>query len=457
MKFQLLSRKFAFVFIVLTFSNLGFSQLLPSIGVDTLPNDSDPICSYPIPVAPDMTFDSYPFFNGDLIPNFTLYDLNGDSLNMQSLLSNGKPVVIVALNYTCPYVRNKVPIYNDILATYGSQVEIIGIYQLEAHPDNDYSPNSGTYGNVSANVNAGIVIDQHATYLDRKLAAQQLITNEGLNIPVYMDGPCNEWWDAFGPGPATGYIIKPDGTVFVKHGWFDKIANGHDIYCDLDSLFGIQCNGTVPDGQFTLNLTTNDTVYGQPGTTIDCEADLINNSGGAVLIEIVRDQNNMDIGWTSAICADICLNETADTYSFLLADSTTQHFYMHFYSDALTEGESNTKMVFRNANDFSNQYIQDFYAVSSFAASVDDLYQEGPSFSVAPNPFLEFVSIKIDNNQKINSIRLVSISGNVVREIPNVNASSFQLEAIGVPSGIYFIELELNNGTTGRQKVIIVD
>jgi hypothetical protein len=25
--------------------------------------------------------------------------------------------VIVALNITCPYVRNKVPIYNDILAT----------------------------------------------------------------------------------------------------------------------------------------------------------------------------------------------------------------------------------------------------------------------------------------------------------------------------------------------------
>jgi hypothetical protein len=96
---------------------LASAQLQPSIGVGSVPDDSDTVCSYPIPVNPDMTFNSYPFFAGDSIPDFTLYDLNGDSMNMATRLTFGKPVVIVALNITCPYVRNKVPIYNDILAT----------------------------------------------------------------------------------------------------------------------------------------------------------------------------------------------------------------------------------------------------------------------------------------------------------------------------------------------------
>jgi hypothetical protein len=35
-------------------------------------------------------------------------------------------------------------------------------------------------------VQEGIVVDQHDTYLDRKLATQDLINSTGLNIPVYM-------------------------------------------------------------------------------------------------------------------------------------------------------------------------------------------------------------------------------------------------------------------------------
>ncbi len=70
--------------------------LKPHIGVNSLPNDADPICGYPMPVNPDMTFDSYPYTSEDTIPNFTLYDLNGDSMNMAELLSFGKPVVIIS-------------------------------------------------------------------------------------------------------------------------------------------------------------------------------------------------------------------------------------------------------------------------------------------------------------------------------------------------------------------------
>lgn len=434
---------------ILIAPSMLLAQLKPSIGVSSLPGDNEPICSYPMPVNPDMTFDSYPFFSGDTIPDFTFYDLDDNPMNMATQLTNGKPIVIVGLNYTCPYVRNQVPIYNDILDNYSDLVDIIGIYHLEAHPDDNFSPNSGTFGNVSVNVNQGIVVNQHSTYLERKEAAQDLINATGLNIPVYIDGPCNEWWTNFGPGPATGYIIKPNGTVFVKHGWFDKYANGHDIYCDIDELFGTICNGSTPDGQFTFALTTNDTIYGAVGTTIDGEADLVNNSASDVLIEIDRNQNDLDAGWETAICADICLTPTADSYIFLLPAGVTQHFYMHFYSDSNTPGQSHTKMAFRNVNDFSNQYVQDFYAFSSETTGIEEADKNIQSLTVFPNPTsdqniqISFSSTYVDS-YTFSLLNQYGQTVNVFYQNKTIGngEQSYSLNLEGIPSGMYFISVE---------------
>ncbi|HHZ65986.1 MAG TPA: T9SS type A sorting domain-containing protein [Flavobacteriales bacterium] len=457
MIFKMFTKGFLIGAALITCSPIVNAQaiLLPSIGVGALPNDADTVCGYPIPVNPDMTFDSYPFAAGDTIPNFTLYDLNGDSINMADLLGYGKPVVIVALNYTCPYVRNKVTIYNDIMVSYSNQVTIIGIYQLEAHPDDDYSPNSGTFGNVSANVNQGIVVNQHATYAARKAAAQDLITNEGLNIPVYMDGPCNEWWTNFGPGPATGYIINANGTVFVKHGWFDKIANGHDIYCDLDSLFGVTCSGASPTGDFTMMLTTNDTVVGYPGTTIDVEADLINTSGADVLIEIERDQNNLSAGWESAICADICLNPQGTLYTFLLKDGETQHFWLHFYSDPSAEGQGSARMSFTNVNDFSNQYVVDMHAISEYAALSIREPEMNDLVNVFPNPFSTSVTIAMQSNLNISSIEIYDVSGQLVHMQLNIDDSKISLARRNLSPGMYYLAIEASDGSVGRQKIVV--
>jgi len=211
------TRRFLFWSLFITFPFLLVAQpiLEPTIGIEALPNDAETICGYPVPMNPDMTFDSYPIFPGATIPDFTFYDLNGNSINIAERLSNGKPIVLVGLNYTCPYVRNKVSIYNDIMTSYGNLVDIIGIYHLEAHPNDDFSPNSGTYGNVAANVNAGIVVDQHKTYLDRKIAAQDFIDATGLNIPVLLDGPCNDMVDQF--------WARPGIRIYHQTGW-DRIC-----------------------------------------------------------------------------------------------------------------------------------------------------------------------------------------------------------------------------------------
>ncbi len=438
-----------------TVTNFTFAQveLGPHIGVDDLPDNTDVICGYPIPDSPDMTFNSYPFFAGETIPDFTLYDLDDNAMNMATLLDEGKPIVIVALNFTCPYIRNQVDTYNDILASYADEVTIVGIYQLEAHPDDDYSPNSGSYGNVAVNEDAGIVINQHQTYLDRKTAAQDFIDYTDIEIPIYMDGPCNEWWESFGPGPATGYIIRPNGKVFVKHGWFDKEANGHDIYCDLDSLlYDTSCDVEPLDGDFTLEMTTGETVYGLPGETIDAECDLINSSDEDVLIEIIREENDLDLGWTSAICADICLDPGSDYYEFILPAGTTQHFYMHFYSDGGVPGSGHTKMTFRNVEDFSNQYVKDFYAHSSLSGINEET---NSIINVYPNPNTGHFSIRTADNETISTIIIYDISGKIVFEMHELSTTEMTIDQPYLTAGLYYLEVYSSDELLGRERVVV--
>ena len=81
-----------FFFLVLS-SFILLAQTLtlkPSIGISALPNDADAICTIPVYLDPDGSFETPGPQVGDTIPDFTLYDLNGDSINMKTELLKGK-------------------------------------------------------------------------------------------------------------------------------------------------------------------------------------------------------------------------------------------------------------------------------------------------------------------------------------------------------------------------------
>jgi hypothetical protein len=240
----------------------------------------------------------------------------------------------------------------------------------------------------------------------------------------------------------------------VKHGWFDKAANGHDIYCDLDSLFGTTCTGTTPSGDFILNMLTSDSVYGGLAATIDGEAEMVNNTSSDVLIEIIRDQNNLDPGWSTALCADICLDTASTTANFLLPAGQTQHFSMHFYSDSFTQGQGNTKIIFRNVNDFSNQYVQDFHAFSG-TVGLEEAGAAANLINIYPNPFTNSLTISCSSEGQISTLNIYSISGRLMRQETGLSANKVTLFRDWMASGIYFAEvLNATGNIIGREKVI---
>lgn len=109
--------------------------------------------------------------------------------------------------------------------------------------------------------------------------------------------------------------------------------------------------------------------------------------------------------------------------------------------------------VRESANHFENPTNQMGYGIPNFEEaynallSVSDLSSES-SISVYPNPANDIVNIQSD--KEIKSVQLISVEGKVVRK----NSNSTQINLNGLPSGIYFLKIELQNGRIQFEKVV---
>ena len=92
------------VFVCIGLSSFSQVQLLPSIGLSTQSQDTDSVCS----IIPRQQGNPWsPIAAGDTMADFTLWDINGNSITLSSVLNSGKRALIVSGSYTCPIFRNQ--------------------------------------------------------------------------------------------------------------------------------------------------------------------------------------------------------------------------------------------------------------------------------------------------------------------------------------------------------------
>ena len=134
-------KKILFVIISL-FVNIAFSQvqLLPSIGLNSEPQDADSVCTI-IPRSQGNPW--IPVNAGDTMADFTLWDINGDSVTLSSVLTSGKRVLMVSGSYTCPIFRDHMTDLNAVAAQFSNEIECFVVYTAEAHPTGSPKPSSG--------------------------------------------------------------------------------------------------------------------------------------------------------------------------------------------------------------------------------------------------------------------------------------------------------------------------
>lgn len=404
------------------------AQLLPGIGLNQLPADNDLICPIPWYLG---SFYASGLTEGSMAPDFKLYDLNGDSLVLSEKLALGKPVLLVAGSLTCPVFMNKLSTINQVINTYGNQIQVVVVYTLEAHPT-DTSVYFGYVNIGSSNQSAGILFPQPTTYGERKMMVDTLSYWGTCNAPIFIDGPCNEWWSTFGPAPNNAYLIDTSGLIVAKHGWFHR--NDDNIFCDIDSLLGSSsglCSSSSNAGAFQLQVL-NQSVTGAPGNILYDFAHIVNSGSDPVTIGVKKLQQNLPANWQTAFCADVCYSPNDDSITLILAPQDTLLFSLDFITASVPDSGS-VKVGFRNTNDLTNFFQVNFKA-RTFPTSISETAEL--AIQLYPNPTSDF--LKIEHKGKDIQLKLFSMHGEMLRGPVSSNAMDMR----GLPPGLYFVYIK---------------
>ena len=409
--------------------------LKPTIGVIAEPQDTDTICTIPVYTG---SFYTSGLQAGDTAFDFKLYSVNGDSIVLSQLLSTGKPVLIVNGNYTCPVYRNKVPMINQVVSAYAGLINVVIVNTVEAHPT-DISPYFGFVNVGTANTNAGILFPQPTTYLERKNMVDTMLANMTINAPVYLDGPCNNFWYVYGPAPNNAYLIRPNGIIFAKHGWFDRNPTDY-ILCDIDSLlYNTPCTQGNGAGNFSI-IQYDSLVTGTAGNILYGYTDIINTSNNTITVSAKKLQKNYSANWQTAFCADVCYSPTDDSITFTIPAMDTMHFSIDFITNAVPDS-GDIRIGLRNVNNVSNQYAIKVKA-KTFSPNALVEVSHVQAMQVFPNPATN--SIRVQLKQPLSSKAKVAVMDICGREvyIGQMDGSIYDVPIQTLPSGVYFIKVE---------------
>ncbi len=439
----------AILYLILgTLSSLQITaqSLKPFIGLNTAPNPEDSMCAI---VNYLGGFGASGYKVGDTVHDFTLYDKDSNPLSLSTRLKAGKPVLLISSSYTCPVFRGKIPEINQLQAQFGSQLEIYIIYTVEAHPDKDISPYFGRVNTGSSNINSGILYRQPVIYADRLAILNDMLTKVSIDVPVYVDGPCNEWWYHFGPAPNNATLIDPNGIVRVKHAWFDRSPD--DIFCDVRKYFdpGASCD-SIPSGvgNFTFTMVTDTLVSGFTNSTFYAVGTLQNTTKIPMTIEVRRLQNNMPAGWSSSMCLDVCYPTTTDSTRITLKGNEKMDMIIDFFSGPVP-AKGSVRIGMRNVDNTQNRAFMQVTAVTQELTSTDDKNVTETDLLIYPQPSNTYFRIL---SKEYSQYMLFDEKG-IIHQSGHFDETK-SIQRNHLPSGMYFLKLNSEDGKVAYRKVI---
>ena len=418
-------RNYIILFIsIITYSAFSQVQLLNTIGINNEPLDSDSICS----ITPRAQGNPWTQISiGDTMADFKLFDINGDSIILSEVLNSGKRVLMIAGSYTCPIFRDHMSDLNAVAAQYGNDIECFSVYTAEAHPTASPMPSSGNINPTNPPYH------QPNTYGERKTILQDLYNGANgppsgnyipvtVNVPIYIDGTCNEWWQYYN-GPNNAYLIDTNGILFAYHNWFNNSnpPNGSptNIWCDIDSMLnvnsGLCTSVTSLSGTFDFQIKPYSSIptYGNPGDIIDIFGEIINNSNDGVKVEIRRVMNNLPSNsWESSMCISVCLPPDQDTTSVVIAAGDTLDFSFHFFTDPLMNGPdtARARVRFSNANGNQQYVMQNYRGITNKQTSLFENDKRD-------NDIINRYDINgRQNNTKSNQIQIIIYEDGTIRK-----------------------------------------
>ena len=144
-------------------------------------------------------------------------------VSLRSLCQPGRPLVLLGGSYTCPLFRYISHVLNDIYKRYKIQVDFYMIQIREAHASNVWP-----IGNI-------VSVKEHCTLSDRLTAANVMVKETQLEIPVVVDTMDNTFLRLYAPWPFRFFVVL-DGTLKLVGMPKEARYDTTDLVECLDSL-----------------------------------------------------------------------------------------------------------------------------------------------------------------------------------------------------------------------------
>lgn len=216
------------------------------LGWDTLPDPETLIDD--LPYMGEVNDFSGGVQTGDLCPDFTVYDLNGNPTTLYDELRPDKYTILVSMSQSCIRViqgldLNYSPGTVNFIDEFGDQFNWVPIYVDEAHPADVENCPSNCTGTVFLSLD-GDSIFSHQTYGERQLLAQELAffgnsPSYTFTYPwneLYMDNPDNSVLVEVFQAPFAMVVLDCAGNVILTEPFMNNYLNDTNNWTNLTSL-----------------------------------------------------------------------------------------------------------------------------------------------------------------------------------------------------------------------------
>ena len=208
-------------------------------------------------------------------------------------------------------------------------------------------------------------------------------------------------------------------------------------------------------------------LYATPETEIVFDIEVTNLTAMDQTVFIVRSINNLPVGWTSALCFDLCFSSEVDSIattldfgSTPLAAGETRVVQLHFITDnSIATGHVELQAgTFRNPED---RITLDLTATTDPTVSVNDGSALN-SYSLSqnyPNPFNPSTKISYNVGEpglvqmKVYNILGVEVA-TLVNEQKIAGNYTVEFDASRFSSGVYLYSITVNNFSQTRKMIL---
>ena len=167
---------------------------------------------------------------GDNVPNGQVLDLQGETLELESLWKD-KPLLLVTGSITCPIAVDTCPSLQPLLKEHDRRINVAILYVREAHPSESNTTTFPAKTDKEPAVGFGSQ-PQPNSQEQRQVLAEIFHERFGGPVPVYVAELNNTLPNRLGTGPNSALLINTAGKLLVKQGWY----NAEKVEVEIEKL-----------------------------------------------------------------------------------------------------------------------------------------------------------------------------------------------------------------------------